>query len=162
MDITSWVFTAIGVILLFVASLFVFRQHTISTGQALLFALGVALVAMPHVVNFEWSDGGIKFTTKEATATLTDQVKSITEQQKEINDQIKILSQTVKDTSERMNSVLASIKSNDPSVTIPSTTVVPPETWKNFLDKNEKINEQSLQTIFKLDNLQQELAPATK
>ncbi|MBO0346866.1 hypothetical protein [Roseibium limicola] len=70
-----------GGLLMLLAALTILFKRDISSGQALIFAFGGALIALPQVADFQLTDGGIKFTTREESGQLTEEVASVTDQQ---------------------------------------------------------------------------------
>ena len=159
MDATAIAFAGVGSVILIAACFFVYKNHAVTTGQALIFAFGVGLIALPHVVDFEWSGKGLKFTTKKATADLNQQVQKISERQKSLIEQFDTLAKAIKETEDQLNLALAKLESKKPSDPFPTLNTLPSQTLNDLLKKNKELNDQSLQTMYSLEKLQQELDP---
>lgn len=157
-DVKFWVFTLVGVTVLGIACLSVARGISVTSGQAMIFAFGAAMIALPHIVDFEWSETGFKFTTKETTSRLASSVKLLSDQQGDLNKQITVLRKAIGDSEAQLNEVLAKIESSQNSVQLPKIDTSSSSIWEGFLERGELIDKTSQDTIMKIDNIQKSLS----
>lgn len=68
--ISAWVYVVAGVFLAAVTLVLVMKDKTVSTGHAILFGAAVALIAIPKLASFEWSEDSFKFTTRDQSTKL--------------------------------------------------------------------------------------------
>jgi hypothetical protein len=79
-----WFYVAGGVIAV-VGLAFVWRNIAVTSGHAVIVALGVAIIALPSIADFEWTDGGFKFSTRQQVTQLAAQVEALNRQEEAIN-----------------------------------------------------------------------------
>ena len=127
--------TIAGSVLLLIGIATIYFKRDISAGQSMVFVFGVALIALPHILNFEWSNGTLKFTTKPESAQLADAVGRITEQ---------------------IQALEAELRTSSPNQ-LGAVPAFKPSDWKTLqLDSQTLVGETNM-TIQSLDALQNQL-----
>ncbi|MBY5406327.1 hypothetical protein [Rhizobium leguminosarum] len=161
----DWFLYVVGAAVLLLAAYAILKNNEIATGHAILVALGVAMIALPRVKDFEYGDGKLKFTTREEVAKIAASVQAVTEQQKALVVQLS-------DTTERVTNALSTVnnqqaeleqavKAKQPDIRLNQIPKFDPGSWQDLMLRNDQINRQADQGILKLDQMQKELiAPA--
>ena len=148
--------TIAGSVLLLIGIATIYFKRDISAGQSMVFVFGVALIALPHILNFEWSNGTLKFTTKSESAQLTGNVKSIAEQQVELAGKVVSLTDAVGRITEQIQALEAELRTSSPN-RLGGVPAFKPSDWKTLqLDSQTLVGETNM-TIQSLDALQNQL-----
>jgi hypothetical protein len=101
-----------GVIIVGITLYLIFQGKEVSSGHAMVLASGAALMLLPSVSNFEWSDGGLKYTRRDETADLTSQVKKLADDNIQANETIRQTTEALKVANERINRLEAAGQSS--------------------------------------------------
>ncbi|TDH39089.1 hypothetical protein E2A64_08400 [Pseudohoeflea suaedae] len=162
MEISAWVFSLIGGVFFAVGFFFVMRNLAITTGHALIFALGAALIALPHVKDFEWSDGKFKYTAKQTTLDLSQELKSVTEQQKSLAQQIATLATALERNSDQLNELQLSVSKVSPSIAppAPASGTFSRTMWENLKAASEEIEGKAGLSLQQLEKIQGDIISA--
>ena len=81
----------------------ILAAKAVSSGHAMVLAAGTALVLLPSVSNFEWSDGGLKYTRRSETSDLAGQVKKLADDNVQANATIRETTEALRVANERLN-----------------------------------------------------------
>ncbi|MBB5572563.1 MULTISPECIES: hypothetical protein [Rhizobium] len=92
-----------GIVIVAITLILIFQGREVSSGHAMVLAAGAALMLLPSVSNFEWSNGGLKYTRRDETADLASQVKKLAEDNIQANETIKQTTEALKVANERLN-----------------------------------------------------------
>ena len=148
--------TLAGSVLLLIGIATIYFKRDVSVGQSMVFVFGVALIALPHILNFEWSNGTLKFTTKPESAQLTGNVKSVAEQQVELAGKVVSLADAVGRITEQIQALEAELRTSSPNQ-LGGVPTFKPSDWKTLqLDSQTLVGESNM-TIQSLDALQNQL-----
>jgi hypothetical protein len=89
-------------VLIFLAIFLIGKKFEVSAGHSAIVVIGAALIALPYVANFEWTEGGIKFTTKDQGFKLADQLTQANAQVAAMHDDLARLAEALKASTERI------------------------------------------------------------
>ncbi|MDI7864834.1 hypothetical protein MRS76_23180 [Rhizobiaceae bacterium n13] len=153
--------TITGAALLVIGLSAVFFKREVSTGQSLIFAFGAALVALPQLTNFEWSEGTLKFTTRTETVQITEQIKAISQQQTALSANVVALTDAVGKITEQVEAIETAIRATQPS-SESSLPAFKPSDWQRLRLDSERLIDQSNSTFRTLETLQQDMMVAPK
>ena len=153
----NMLFWALAAILFVLACILVLRKIEISVGQTTLFVLAAILVIFPFVANFEFSNGTLKFTTKEQTSDLTAEVKDILDRQATVSQSAADLALALKKTTDRVTALEKQLQARQPDITLPSSTKISPGFWDTLKNRNDGIIIQNKKSITNVDRLQRDL-----
>lgn len=140
-----------------VGAMTVFFKQQITPGQALVFAFGGALIAIPQIANFEIENGALKFTTRDQSAMLPTQVDNLNKEQAELAITVLALTQQNQALSEQVAKLSENASRADDGDT---TTIIPqfvPRDWSTVQQNTQSLIKQSEGRTLQLDNLKQEL-----
>ncbi|MEP3435171.1 MAG: hypothetical protein ABJN75_00070 [Hoeflea sp.] len=145
-----------GTLLIFFGVAAIFFKRDISAGQSMVFVFGAALIALPHIVNFEWSKGTLKFTTKSESVQLTKDVKSVANQQASLIRNVVDLADAVGEITEQIQALEAGLRMSAPDQ-LGALPTFEPSNWKTLqLDSKNLVGQADI-TIKSLDALQEQL-----
>ncbi|MBB3611249.1 hypothetical protein [Rhizobium sp. BK602] len=108
----DYIALAAGAILIVFTLGLIVRGKEVSSGHAMVLAAGAALMLLPSVSNFEWSDGGFKYTRRDETADLTSQVKKLADDNIQANETIRQTTEALRVANERLNRLEAANQSS--------------------------------------------------
>ncbi|PHR19923.1 MAG: hypothetical protein COA37_15540 [Hoeflea sp.] len=145
-----------GSLLLVIGVATVYFKRDISAGQSMVFVFGVGLIALPHILNFEWSNGTFKFTTKSESAQLTVNVKSVAEQQADLAGKVVSLTDAVGKITEQIQTLESELRTSNPSQ-LGAVPAFKPSDWKTLQLDSQALVGQTNMTIQSLDALQNQL-----
>lgn len=151
----------VGMLVIGIGMLTIVFKREISTGQTLMFAFGIALVSLPLLKDFEWSNGTLKFTTKTEAVEITEQVKALSEQQADLGRTIVSLTQAMGEISGQIDAYEARL--NPPPGEGPPPAMAPVPTEFKSLDieelqrKSQSVIDQSISTTRSLTEIQNKL-----
>jgi hypothetical protein len=152
-------FWFVGVTMAGFAIVLAFMRRDVSLGHAALVAVGAALIAIPYVADFEWTDHGVKFTTRDQGAALTAQLADTNKELQSVRNDLSKLTEALRQNSERI-AALESRGSTAPH----SGTVSPGAYDKSFFDdllkQNQDANKATSSRIQELDHLKETFQPA--
>lgn len=145
-----------GAALIGIGVITVLLQREVSTGQALVIAFGGALVALPQLVSFEWSDGTLKFTTKNEAVQITEQLKQLSQQQVHLGQNVVSLTEALGTMTTQVEAIQARLEqpSSAPQTSLPAFN---PEDWERLKLNSERVIDQSSTTLRALETLQDNL-----
>lgn len=157
----------VGMLVIGIGMLTIVFKREISTGQTLMFAFGIALVSLPLLKDFEWSNGTLKFTTKTEAVEITEQVKALSEQQADLGRTIVSLTQAMGEISGQIDAYEARLNQPPgeglPPGEGPPPAMAPVPTEFKSLDieelqrKSQSVIDQSLSTTRSLTEIQNKL-----
>jgi phosphomevalonate kinase len=161
----DWFLYVVGGAILLLAAYAILKNNEIATGHAILVALGVAIIALPRVKDFEYGDGKVKFTTREEVAKIAASVQAVTEQQKaltvQLNDTTERVANALSTVNSQQSELEQALKSKQPDIRLNEIPKFNPGSWRDLMLRNDQIGRQADQGILKLDQMQKELiAPA--
>ncbi|MER9631009.1 hypothetical protein [Mesorhizobium sp. M0296] len=107
-QINSTLFWIGGGVIFLAALLAIITNRAVSTGHSLMIAIGAAVVLVPYVSNFEWSDKSIKFTTRLESAALTRNVADTAQNEVQVRSQLTELAAALKAATDRIAALEAS------------------------------------------------------
>lgn len=155
-----WILYAVGALLLFIGGLTAWKTIAISTGHAVLLALGAGLVALPHLKDFEFGDGKLKFTTREEAKKIADAMQTLSEQQVALSTQLKDTTARVTESITAINTQQTAlenaVKTSQPTLSIPKFQKLDPAFWKDLNVRNEQIEKRVEQERLQFEKLQQD------
>lgn len=152
----QWILVA-GLALMVIGALTVSLKREITTGQALVFAFGAAMIAIPQIANFEFSNGTVKFTTKTQAAALTTQVETLNKEQADLASTVLALTKQNQKLAEQVAKLSESVSDapDGNAAAAPPEFVVPD--WSSYQKSTENLIQQSEGRTQQLDSLQQQL-----
>lgn len=118
-------FYVVGGIIALIGLVFVWKSIAVTSGHAVIVALGVAIIALPSVADFEFRDGGFRFSTHQQVTRLADQVEALTRQEESINTAIVEMGEAMRSVTEQ----LAAIERAEEGQPGPE---IRPGTWQGF------------------------------
>ncbi|TYC65104.1 hypothetical protein FMN63_21970 [Stappia sp. BW2] len=152
----QWILVA-GLALMVTGAITVYLKREITTGQALVFAFGGAMIAIPQIANFEFSNGTVKFTTKIQAAALTTQVETLNKEQADLASTVLALTKQNQKLAEQVAKLSGDV-SDAPEgnpASAPPEFVVPD--WSTYQKSTENLIQQSEGRTLQLDSLKQQL-----
>ncbi|WP_104822296.1 hypothetical protein [Rhizobium sp. NXC24] len=124
-----------GVIIVGITLYLIFNEKEVSSGHAMVLAAGAALLLLPSVSNFEWSDSGLKYTRRTETADLTSQVKKLADDNIQANETLRQTSEALKIANERLNKLEAAGQSSqNPSTPNGGPKLPPNVNWGRYTE----------------------------
>jgi hypothetical protein len=91
-----------GLLLAIGATGLAFFRRDVSLGHAAIVAAGAALIAIPYVADFEWTDHGVKFTTRDQGAELTAQLAATNKEIESVRSDLAKVTAALQKNSERI------------------------------------------------------------
>jgi predicted Zn-dependent protease len=155
------VMLSLGAVVVVAVMILIFKDKAISTGHAIALGVGAALVALPSVSEFEWSEGKIKYVTRDTAGDLTLTVRSVSEQQKELQTSIAQLGDALKNTSERIAALEKIVQKQQPDAKLPTESPVDAKVFQDLMLRNDEFRRQLDHTIQTLDKVQRDLIAPT-
>ncbi len=145
-----------GIALLVIGIITVLLKREVSTGQALVLAFGGALVALPQLVTFEWSQGTLKFTTKSEAVQITDQIKHLSQQQVQLGQNLVSLTEALGKVTTQVEAIQARLEqpASAPQTSLPAFD---PADWQRLKLDSQRVIEDSSTTFRALETLQENL-----
>lgn len=92
---SDWIVIGIGIVIAIISLIVISRNIAVTVGHAIILGAGVALVCLPFVANFEWSDKGFKFARREEASELTDQLVNVAKENLAIREDLKKVSEAL-------------------------------------------------------------------
>ncbi|MBY5661094.1 hypothetical protein [Rhizobium leguminosarum] len=92
---SDWIVIGIGIVIAIISLVVISKNIAVTVGHAIILGAGVALVCLPFVANFEWSDKGFKFARREEASELTDQVVNVAKENLAIREDLKKVSEAL-------------------------------------------------------------------
>lgn len=92
---SDWAIMIIGVIIALISLTVIYRNIAVTTGHALILGAGVALICLPFIANFEWSDKGFKFARREDATDLAAKVIGLAEDTVAIRSELKTVTEAL-------------------------------------------------------------------
>lgn len=130
-----------GAAILIVAVMTIMANRAVTRGHGLMIAVAAAVVLVPYVSNFEWSDKSIKFTTRVESAELAQNLALAAKEEVKLRERITELAHGLKSATDRIAALEASTGSapSAPNGALTGSTL---EEWieKNELGKEDAIN----------------------
>jgi|GEM_PF-5267117 len=151
----NWILVA-GLVLMAIGALTVWWEHEVTTGQALMFAFGGALIAIPQIANFEFSNGTLKFTTKTQAAELTAQVEALNKEQAELARTVLELTSRNQSLADQVAKLSTKATTGGESSPVSIPEFVVPD-FSTYQQRTESLIQQSGTRVLQLDNLKQQL-----
>lgn len=156
-----WILYAVGGLLLLLGVVATLKNTSISTGHAVLLALGAALIALPHLKDFEFGDGKLKFTTRDEARKLAEAVQAVNEQQAALSTQLTTttarVTEAITAVTTQQRELEAAVKKTQPTFEIPQLQNFEPTYWNDILKGNELIEKRVEQDRSNFDRLQETL-----
>lgn len=151
------VFVAIGFIVTMVALGLVFRNIPVTSGHSIFLGAGIALMVVPAVATFEWSDKGFKISMKNAAEDLAAQTAFLSKENKEIREELLRLNNVLQTTVSKLGEVTAP---NQPAPSLPTSgpdstweQIIQPDFYRDFEVRNKsavQLNQQNLDSVLGL------------
>lgn len=157
MDQATMFFVA-GCCVVLAATALILLGKSVSTGHSLMVAIGAAVIVLPYVTTFEWSDDTLKFTTREEAAALARSATEASQDEVQLREQIAELGEGMKAaleriaTLERATNVGSTDRNPDPILRWNPTTI------DRFLAANEKAKTSAIDRVENLRELETELS----
>jgi Na+/phosphate symporter len=143
--------------LFILACILVLRKIEISVGHTTLFVLSAALLIFPFLSNFEWSNGTLKFTTKQQTSELADKVKELADTQTKVTEAVSSLANTLERVTNRMATVEETVARKQPELSVPGEIKLAPDFWDEMKQSNNNLILKNQKAIIGIDRFQQDL-----
>jgi len=145
-----------GIALLGVGVVTVVFRREVSTGQALVLAFGGALIALPQLVTFEWSQGTLKFTTRSEAVQITNQIKQLSQQQVHLGQNVVSLTDALGKVTAQVEAIQARME-QPASAPLTSLPEFNPADWQRLKLDSERVIDESSNTLKSLETLQDSL-----
>lgn len=146
-----------GGLIISAALVLVLFNKSVSTGHNLMLAIGAAIVLVPYVSNFEWSESVVKFTTRTETASLTREVAATQDDSVELRAQVSEIAKGLKALTERLESIEKSIPQSGNMQGQGPKPTWSPLTLDNFILQNEAAKAEAYQRIESLKDFEKTL-----
>ncbi|WP_144389786.1 hypothetical protein [Phaeobacter sp. 22II1-1F12B] len=152
----QWILVT-GLALMATGAITVYLKREITTGQALIFAFGGAMIAIPQIADFQFGNGTLKFTTKTQAAALTTQVETLNKEQAELASTVLALTKQNQKLAEQVAKLSEDVSDapDGNAASAPPEFVVP--NWSTLQKSTESLIQQSEGRTLQLDSLKQQL-----
>uniref|UniRef100_A0A7C1P6J6 Uncharacterized protein n=1 Tax=Agrobacterium albertimagni TaxID=147266 RepID=A0A7C1P6J6_9HYPH len=137
----------------------VWLEKDISSGQAVSVCAAVVLIVLPVLSSFEFTGDGVKFTRRDETIELTNQVTALTEQNASLRADLQKTIEGLQATSERLQAIEAAAQSSGVAPLPESSdawlqTIQPAffETLKTSNENGARATGETLETLQKFNN----------
>lgn len=146
-----------GLALMATGAITVYLKREITTGQALVFAFGGAMIAIPQIADFQFGNGTLKFTTKTQAAALTTQVETLNKEQAELANTVLALTKQNQKLAEQVAKLSEDVSdASDGNAASAFPEFVVPD-WSTLQKSTESLIQQSEGRTLQLDRLNQQL-----
>jgi multidrug transporter EmrE-like cation transporter len=162
-NIAPWILAVIGGVVILLALVLVLRNMPVSTGHSIFLGAGVALVALPLVSKFEWSQDKFSFELKSAAQDLTKEVSRLAEDNKAIRGELLQLSSALQTAAAKIEqkSDAPDTATNTPSDTTPALSdwskYSSPSFFDDLMVRNKAAIANSERSLDNLDTIQKQL-----
>ena len=135
----------------------IIANRAVSTGHSLMIAVGAALVLVPYISTFEWSDKSFKFTTRQEAAELAKSLAQAAKEEINLREQVSTLAQGLQAATLRISALETKTGNNSGQ---PSDQLMG-STFEDWIKSNEISKDDALNRWGKLQGLEQQLIAPT-
>lgn len=151
----------IGGIVIALALVLVIRNMPVSTGHSIFLGAGVALLALPLISKFEWSNDKFSFELKAAAQDLTKEVSRIAEENKAIRGELVQLSSALQAATAKIDlkadAATTGIGSSSPSADVDWSKYSSPTFFEDLMVRNKTAIQGNERTLDNLQSIQKQL-----
>lgn len=153
--ISFWV---AGLLLAVVAVFLAFSRRDVSLGHAAIVSVGAALIAIPYIADFEWTDHGVKFTTRDQGAELATQLAATNKEIESLRSDLAKMTAALQKNSERIATLenKAGVGTNSGSG---EYGMYDKSFFDNLLKQNQDAKKATTLRLQKLDQLKETFQP---